>query len=221
MRIKILTMTFKSTNKFEEGIESIRGFFASKFNEFVPLHNHKFNRLVYGYPSIQYKMVDSKPLIMGINEGIDILINIFDKYDNITLNNKSYQIIEKSITIRNQDFGLTKGIHFYEFVTPWLALNEKNFEKYLYAGDVDSKAEILRKVLIANLISMSKATGYTVPGKIQCDIDLMTKKEKFEYQDFISCTGGFMVNFYIPDFLGIGKSVSKGHGTIRQIDSPR
>jgi len=62
---------------------------------------------------------------------------------------------------------------------------------------VESKAEILRKVLTGNLISMSKTIGYTVPGKIRCDIDVISKEEKFKDKDFISCTGGFMVNFCI------------------------
>ena len=34
----------------------------------------------------------------------------------------------------------------------------------------------------------------------------------------IAFSGRFKVNFYIPSYLGIGKSVSKGFGTIKRVD---
>jgi CRISPR/Cas system CSM-associated protein Csm3 (group 7 of RAMP superfamily) len=34
----------------------------------------------------------------------------------------------------------------------------------------------------------------------------------------IGFTGEFLVNFDIPDLLGLGKSVSRGYGAVRCID---
>jgi hypothetical protein len=33
----------------------------------------------------------------------------------------------------------------------------------------------------------------------------------------ICFTGEFMVNFHIPDYLGIGKQVARGFGTVERI----
>lgn len=220
MKVKILSMTFESTNSSNENTDWIRGFFAAKFNEYILLHHHFFDKLVYRYPLVQYKLIDGRPFVIGINEGVDVLKEIFDKYDTITLNNTNYEIIEKSMFIKNQEFGLTNGIYFYEFITPWIALNQKNYETYLFNESNEIRAKLLRNVLTGNIISMSKALGYTVPDKIRCDIDLMSRELKFKKRNFISFSGGFMVNFYIPDYLGIGKSVSKGYGTVRKIETP-
>lgn len=217
MKLKILEMTFESTQEFTEDVSCIRGFFATKFNDLILLHNHNTDKFVYEYPLVQYKSIEGKPLLIGINEGTEILKEIFDKFDKITLNHKDYEIIERTMKIKNQEFGLTKEFYFYEFVTPWLALSQKNNEKYLLTQNNDGKSILLRKILTGNLLSMSKTFGYTVPREIKCDIDLVPTKSRYKDNNLTSFCGGFIVNFFIPDYLGIGKSVSKGYGTVRKI----
>lgn len=217
MKLKILEMTFESTKEFTEDVSCIRGFFATKFNDLILLHNHNTDKFVYEYPLVQYKSIEGKPLLIGINEGTEILKEIFDKFDKITLNHKDYEIIERTMKIKKQEFGLTKEFYFYEFVTPWLALSQKNNEKYLLTQNNDEKAILLRKILTGNLLSMSKTFGYTVPDEIKCDIDLVPTKSRYKDNNLTSFCGGFIVNFFIPSYLGIGKSVSKGYGTVRKI----
>lgn len=217
MKLKILEMTFESTEEFTENVTCIRGFFATKFNDLIPLHNHNTDKFVYKYPLVQYKLIEGKPLLIGINEGTEVLMEIFDKFEKITLNHKDYEIIERTMKIKQQDFGLTKEFYFYEFVTPWLALNQNNDEKFKLAGNNEEKAVLLRKTLTGNLLSMSKTLGYTVPGQIKCDVDLVPTKSRYKENNLTSFYGGFIANFYIPDYMGIGKSVSKGYGTIRKI----
>lgn len=79
--------------------------------------------------------------------------------------------------------------------------------------------ELLRNILKGNLLSMSKSLGYSVPDQIKCDIDLLPTKSRYKDTVITSFDGGFMANFCIPDHLGIGKSVSKGFGTVRKIRS--
>jgi hypothetical protein len=64
---------------------------------------------------------------------------------------------------------------------------------------------------------MSKAFGYTVPDTIKCDVNVEINRSKYKNLDFTSFTGGFMTNFLIPDFIGIGKGVAKGFGTVRKM----
>lgn len=51
----------------------LRGFFANNFKEIL-FHNHyQDGTLRYGYPLIQYKIIDNKPFILGLNEGGDLI----------------------------------------------------------------------------------------------------------------------------------------------------
>ncbi|MDI9394773.1 MAG: CRISPR-associated endonuclease Cas6 [Euryarchaeota archaeon] len=217
MKLKTLEMTFRSTKEFKENILCTRGFFATKFNEYVQLHNHTADKLVYSYPTIQYKVVRNRPLILGVNEGIDVLKEIFDEFDTVKLGDTEYEIIQRSMTIKKQEFGLSDKNHFYEFLTPWLPFNKENYEKFVNLKTMEEQKDMLRRILTGNLLSMSKDLGYTVPDKIICDIDVQVTKSEYKKVDFISFYGGFMVNFSIPDYMGIGKSPAMGMGTVKKI----
>lgn len=217
IKLKTLEMTFEGTEEFRGDANQIRGFFASKFNEYDQLHNHNTDRFCYRYPLVQYKVLDRMPLIVGVNEGAEILKSLFDKFDTVTLPHEDFEITERSMRIKKQDFGLTKSIYFYEFLTPWLALNKENEEKFFETSNPEEQKEILRKTLAGNLLSMSKTFGYTVPDTIKCDVDVEICRSKYKKMDFTSFTGGFMANFLIPDIMGIGKGVAKGFGTVKKI----
>ena len=100
MKLKTLEMTFKSTKEFKENILCTRSFFATKFNEYIQLHNHVTDKLVYSYPTIQYKVIRNRPLILGIKEGIDVLKEVFDDFDTVRLGDNEYEIIQRSMTIK-------------------------------------------------------------------------------------------------------------------------
>lgn len=218
MRLKTGLMTFGSDEEFSEGVTCIRGFFASKFTELDQLHNHNTDKFIYRYPLVQYKFLENKPYLLGINEGVGILKEIFDEFEVVTLNGQSYEISERIISIKKQAFGISSKIHFYEFMTPWLALNERNYQRYSSANNNEERVQCLRENLIGNMLSMSKGIGYTVPDTIKCDIDLVKLDTEYKGNKFISFRGSFMANFEIPDYFGIGKSVSKGYGTLQKID---
>jgi hypothetical protein len=217
MKLKTLEMTFRSTKEFKENILCTRGFFATKFTEYVQLHNHITDKFVYSYPTIQYKVIRNRPLILGINEGIGVLKEIFDDFDKVRLGDAEYEITQRSLTIKNQEFGLSDKIHFYEFVTPWVPLNQENHEKFMQAKSREEQKEMLRAILTGNLLSMSKGIGYTVPDKIKCDVDVQVTKSEYKDIKFLSFYGGFMANFCIPDYMGIGKSAAMGKGTVKKI----
>lgn len=218
MKIKTLKLLMKSLETVEESPHLLRGFFANKFKEYVLLHQHLTkNKFIYKYPYIQYKNIDSNPVIIGIKEGVDVLREVYDKYEALELSGHIYEIVEKYIEIKEENFGLNKEQIFYSFLTPWLALNEKNYEKYHKLGTFKKRKELLESILIGNIISMSKSLGYTVPEPIRADIKhLKEVHTSLKGTPMLGFLGNFSVNFEIPDYWGIGKSVSRGFGTIKK-----
>ena len=47
----------------------------------------------------------------------------------------------------------------YKFITPWLGLNQVNYQKYSNLTEWKDKKELLNKILVGNLLSMSKGLG--------------------------------------------------------------
>jgi hypothetical protein len=98
-----------------------------------------------------------------------------------------------------------------------LALNEKNYQKYKHEQSPDLRKTLLESILIGNIISLSKSLGYTVSGPIQAEIKFVREvPAKLKGVGMTAFMGRFSVNFEIPDLLGIGKSVSRGFGTIKR-----
>lgn len=216
MKVKNLTLTLVPDRKIGTNASKLRGFFATQFNEYVLLHQHNCDKVIYSYPLVQYKILRGIPLVFGINEGVEVLQEIFNKYDKIKLDESTYEILEKKISLKEEEFGLSDKFHTYTFETPWFALNQENFtDRYKRIGSAEQK-ELLRKTLIGNILSMSKSLGYTVPEKIKCEIDLHPGSSRMKGVEIATFKGRFMVNFLIPDYFGLGKSVSRGFGTVKQ-----
>ncbi|MCZ7384742.1 MAG: CRISPR-associated endonuclease Cas6 [Candidatus Methanoperedens sp.] len=218
MLLKIFTLTIASTRPITGSAPELRGFFATQFNEYSLLHQHSADRLIYRYPLVQYKMIGGAPMVVGINDGAEVLKQVYDKYDEIKLGEEVYEIVEKGISVKNQEFGISEKIHSYEFATPWLALNQENYKKYYGLKSREDRNEFLRKTLIGNLLSVSKSLDYQVPDTIKCDVDVNIRKSRLKDVNVMTFIGGFCTNFLIPDYLGIGKSVSRGFGTVKQLE---
>jgi len=97
-----------------------------------------------------------------------------------------------------------------------------NYEKYIKFGTWEKKRTLLGKILIGNIISMSKSLGYTVLESIKANIlKLKEVKTSLKGVPMLGFLGDFSVNFEIPDYFGIGKSVSRGFGTVKRVKELR
>lgn len=217
MILHTFALTLGSTRPIHGSAHELRGFFATKFNEYAELHQHNADKFIYRYPVVQYKMIGAVPTVIGINEGAEVLKQIFDDYQEIRLGENIYQIVERGISLKDEEFGISEKIRSYEFATPWLALNQENYRRYYALKGTPERDEFVRKILIGNLISMSKSLGYDVPGQIKCDAQVRFRKDRLKDVSVMTFTGTFQANFLIPDYLGIGKSVSRGFGAVRQL----
>lgn len=196
--------------------EKIRGYLGSKYKEIDFLHNHNESNFVYRYPIVQYKILSEIPIILGINKAANIVASIGAVEDELILDGVEYDTFEKQIIKSRVNYGCIDYYIEYEFLSPWIALNQQNSMRYLNSNSIE-KEELIRKILIGNIISMSKGLDYTVDKTINCFINLKEKEVMLKGIKQIAFTGSFKVNFNIPDYLGIGKASSKGFGTIKSI----
>ncbi|NWF53095.1 MAG: CRISPR-associated endonuclease Cas6 [Nitrospirae bacterium] len=221
MKVKTLIFHFTCDGSIRGTADKLRGFLADKFGEYTLIHQHLTdNGLLYKAPLIQYKIFNGKPVVLGINEGAEILQEIYEDIDYLKIGHTEYQIKEKAIVLRTDYFGTTHLNLPYFFLTPWLALNEKNYEKYQCLGTWAERKELLEKVILpGNIISISKSLGYTVPKEHRIKANIINLREvqtKLKSTPMLGFLGTFSVNFEIPDYWGIGKSVSRGFGTVKR-----
>ncbi len=220
--IPTIEISFKTSKVLDfNDTSKLRGFIGRLFSENILLHNHDNESLRYSYPRVQYKIMDSHAVVIALAEGIEALSQLA-QLDRIIIGYEDIQIDDFQIVEDQPRFGIINNHLPYSFLTPWLALNEKNYERYQKLGHWVKKKELLESILVGNIISMSKSLGYTVPEPIKADIKNMKEVQtKLKSTPMLGFLGAFSVNFEIPDYWGIGKSVSRGFGTIKKTDNER
>jgi len=215
VKLDICKVTFNDIKLTPRYAEKIRGYLGSKHSENNLLHNHENDKFIYRYPLVQYKVIKNIPMIVGIENGANIVASIGVNDDELVLDGNRYEMFQKNITKTNVSFGGTEDYIDYKFITPWIALNQNNSLIYKNSNKME-REELLKKILIGNIISMSKGLKYEIKEKINCWINITEKEVMLKNVKHIGFLGQFKVNFEVPDYFGIGKSVSRGFGTIKK-----
>jgi hypothetical protein len=200
-------------------IHKLRGFVGNLFKDEDLIHNHNTGtgRLIYRYPLIQFKLINNTPAIIAITEkAVSAFMRIFMKLEQIRIDDEIIPIYEKDLKMEDAVFGFSERPKMYEFYSPWIGLNQKNYSRYINANQ-RGKSEILRKALIGNILAMSKGVGYWLEQDRVIEVDLLVREcpVTLKGRTMKGFKGSFQANFIIPDHFGIGKSVSRGFGAIR------
>ena len=75
---------------------------------------------------------------------------------------------------------------------------------------------MLERVLVGNCLSLAKAFGLWVGTRLTADARRLRPRTcRFKDQPMVGFDGPFRVNFHLPSGIGIGKSVSRGFGTVK------
>lgn len=194
----------------------LRGYFGNLFREQSPLlHNHlEGGEILYRYPMVQYKVLQGIPTLVGLNEGADLLIQLFLKIKNIAIDGYSFPVLQKNMESKQVTVRLSDDLHAYRFETVWMALNQKNYADYQRSAEAQ-KTKHLKSVLIGNILSFCKAIHYQVAGTIMANIKIKAERETlFKNYNMLAFEADFVTNMLLPDAIGLGRQTSRGFGTI-------
>jgi hypothetical protein len=219
--MKKSTLLLKDIRMKPSHIHKFRGFIGNLFKNYDLIHNHdlKTGKLIYRYPLIQFKLINKTPAIVAItDQAVNIFAEIFMKLDKIDIEDTVIPVFEKDLKIEEMEFGYSDEIFMYEFASPWIGLNQSNFKKYTDAGN-NNKDQMLKRIMTGNILSMAKYLDcwLSEDQKIRIDHKLKEIKVNLKGRSMTAFNGIFKTNFLIPDYLGIGKSVSRGFGMVRRV----
>jgi len=218
MKIRYLIVRWTDVLLEPRDIPKLRGFFVNQFPEDHIFHNH-LPGFGYNYkaPQIQYRIIEKHPALLAINEGINIIKKIFLEVDKLEINGKTLVSNEREISLKEDDFGLTENYYPYYFASPWMALNQENYKDYNKLNTFQ-RSQRLKTILKNNLKTLSKAFNYWIPEVDKLNVDGWFKplEVNFHNQPMQCFTGDFTTNFFIPEFLGLGKQSARGFGVVRK-----
>ncbi len=218
MTLEKVEINFVCEKPINCGVTALRGFFGNLYRNRPEFHGHMGRKLIYKHPLIQYKIFGGSPLLIGLKEGA-YLLKAVPKIEYLELYNQKYSVLKQNTINSMVEFGVTDTMISYFFLTPWVGLNKENYQYYLQLKRRDSDIHgFLNKIIIGNIISMSKSLRYTVDKKILIRSSLKEYKQINIKRNvaLIAFEGEFETNFLIPDFWGIGAKVSFGYGTVKR-----
>jgi hypothetical protein len=218
MQITQTTIQFPDIQLQTRDAHKLRGYFGSLFKEHSPLlHNHyEDGSSRYAYPLVQYKVIDKIPVLVGFQEGADLLVSLFLQIREIDIEGQHYPVLAKNIQQKQCELSLNKQLYNYSFKTLWMALNQGNFKKY-HELDESDRVSFLNRQLQNNILSFYKGLSFRTDERVMVITRLEEKQTLFKNQSMLAFSGQFTSNAYLPEWTGIGKAVSRGFGTVSLI----
>lgn len=185
-------------------------------------HNHEANGLRYGYPLVQYKVIDRHVNIIGIGEAAMDVMKLVEKFP------ASLNIGKEEIEFHVQDCSLTPYIPEMEDapklyrLSHYIALTDDNFKKYQSMLALTDKVNLLEKIITGNILSFLKGIGYHAGEQIECAITQMKEpvEQSYKHVKFYTFDLMFVSNMELPDGIALGKSGSMGFGTLSRCELP-
>jgi len=216
MILRVFTIILEPKNPIRFAPDMLQTFFSGRLAEYTALHKDTGTDFLYRYPAVQCKTIKNSLMVIGISQGADLLQQISDGQVEIGAGDNSCTILERDLSIRQEEFGITADSKTYEFLTPWLALNQQNAKKFYDLKGKPERDAFMQKILAGTLSTLAKSVDYPVNKPIACEAKVRFKHERINRENVMVFVGRFTTNLKIPDYLGIGQSVSQGYGTIRE-----
>lgn len=213
--LKIMRISYPDIKVPQWQGRRLRGFFGADQEAGSLLHNHGEEGTIYRYPFVQYKVIGGTPTILAIEDGISAVYPLAMEHETLTLGQQVYDCGNMQFDLCKERAGDTDEPLHYRFVSPWFALNQANYRLYQEA-ESGKQAQLLNRILTGNLLSFSKALGITVENRLKVESNLKSCMVQFKNDHVISFWGNFSVNYELPDLIGLGKSISRGFGTVRK-----
>lgn len=211
MHLRLLTLY--TDRPFCENGSDLRRAITASFSDIAVLHNHNGTGFDYRSPRVRYVVIDRVPHLISFDDGLEIVERIYREQANLRCGQKVYQVTGTELQDIHDDAGICGDLYHYQSHTPWLALNEENYDRYMQVSGVLERRAMLERIMAANMLALSKNVELDVQEKIM--VKLLRFDEvrlKAGQTPLLGFHAEFVTNFRIPAFVGVGKMVSKGFG---------
>jgi len=219
-KIQYLKIIFDSEIKSFE-IPALRGAIIAKVGQDKSLfHNHiDDKKLVYSYPLIQYKSINNKASIVCIDEGTEEMESYFTiKKRSIELSGRTLEMKVESLVLEPFELKISDRQFDYT-INQWIALNQEGYQNYRKMESLVEKITFLQKKLVGNILSFAKGIEWKIEQEIKLSIISLEEPKwcNLKGQKVLAFDCKFKSNVLLPNYIGLGKSVSLGFGVIKEI----
>ncbi len=219
--IRVLTVYYDTEISNKE-IPFFRGAVLKSLGDKADLlfHNHVGeDKFRYAYPCIQYKRLGGKAAIVCVEEGVDLVGKLLSELSGpINIGNREAECRVDHIESSKDVIQVEEEYSTYQLYH-WLPLNSKNYRDYLNTEGLVEKLTMLERILANNILSFLKSIEVRLESHMAVHITDILSQRVVDYKGvkMMSFDIRFKANISLPSYIGIGKSASMGHGTLKKI----
>ncbi len=212
----LTTIKFPEVQLPSKKANKLRKHFIDYFEKNAPeIHKQMaIGKGILKYPLVQYKVIDGTPMFVGINKGGIVLTEHFTKVKEIEVNRQICRVLGKNIEFHPFDITVDENLYAYTFKSMWIAMAHSNYKQQYKNLSQRNKKERLNQILIGNILSFLKSMGIRINKHLITHVDASERPTKYNNQTLNAFDGNFTTNIKLPDFIGLGKGVPQGYGTI-------
>ncbi len=210
MILPVFTLVLQPANPLHFSLDELRTFFTRQLTDHARLHLHSSAAGIHRYPVIQCKQVKNRLLVIGISQGADLLWALSLSSQELLMGESTCTIVERDQEIRNETVGISETLQRYEFLTPWLALNQQNAKKFYDLKGKPERDAFMQKILTGSISTFAKSIDCDLRAPLMCRSKVRFRRERIHDENVMVFLGTFATNLKIPDYLGIGQSISSG-----------
>lgn len=201
----------------------LRGALISKVsNSGTLFHGHLPDGLRYSYPLIQYKKLGEYATVVALQEAVPQLAELLLENTvpiKLRLGRRMVSASVSDVFRQNIDMSVSTAMRTFE-ISRWLPLNQENYDAYCTMDSLADKLAFLENLLLGNILSFAKGVGVFFEEQVRVFIVYILSTGTFKYKgvEMLGFDIQFRTNVRLPEFIGLGKGVSLGFGTIMSED---
>lgn len=188
--------------------------------EHVLFHNHEGDKLRYRYPLVQYKRIGGKAALVCVGEGADVVGEFFaNNTAPLQIGDRSETFAVQRVVPHNVLTQIWQSMFTYT-IRKYLPLNQENYQRYMAMDSLAEQYALLERCLTGNILSFAKSLGIHFDETVVVRISQVLGTKTYRYKN-VRLQGFdlvFKTNVSLPDYIGLGKSVSLGFGTVCRTD---
>jgi hypothetical protein len=215
--LSLFLLTIEPEDPLRFSIADLRSALAAGLAVYTIHPQPSMDPPVHRYPPVQVKLVKKTFIVLGLGQGAGFLHDLSQDQPTLGSGADTCRISTRDRVIRQEPFGTSASSRVYEFQTPWLALNQQHAKKFYELKGKPARDAFMQRLLSTQLNSLAKSLDCPITVPISCTAKVRFLRERAGDENRIVFLGKFQTNLCIPDYFGIGRSVSLGYGTIKRI----